>query len=164
MTATMKRIQILDDIEKDTYNMYVITCLQCAGKQGCTAFSIIYVCIYLFIYAIKSIIILHHCAVSAQALLELDKEKSGQEQAETNTSQFVRTLSQVDQINYLTQMSTGLPHEGSVYASSQKVLQVVWHRFPVETTACTEWQQFSLLMKIVQQIIIGHFTFIHSLL
>ncbi|KAI8427901.1 hypothetical protein MSG28_002249 [Choristoneura fumiferana] len=69
---------------------------------------------------------------SAQALLELGKEKSSQKQAETNTSQFLRTLSQVesklsDQINYLTQVSTGQPHEGSGYAS-QKVLQMAWHR------------------------------------
>lgn len=70
--------------------------------------------------------------ISAQALLELSKEKSGQKQAEANTTQFLRTLSQVesklsDQINYLTQVSTGQPHEGSGYAS-QKVLQMAWHR------------------------------------
>lgn len=32
-----------------------------------------------------------------------------------------------DQINYLTQVSTGQPHEGSGYASA-KVLQMAWHR------------------------------------
>lgn len=32
-----------------------------------------------------------------------------------------------EQINYLTQVSTGQPHEGSGY-SSQKVLQMAWHR------------------------------------
>ncbi|KAM3964714.1 mediator complex subunit 11 [Aphomia sociella] len=78
----------------------------------------------------KDIITCLQCA--AQALLELSKEKSGQKQAETNTSQFLRTLNQVesklsDQINYLTQVSTGQPHEGSGYAS-QKVLQMAWHR------------------------------------
>ncbi|KAG6455817.1 mediator of RNA polymerase II transcription subunit 11 [Manduca sexta] len=78
----------------------------------------------------KDIITCLQCA--AQALLELSKEKSGQKQAEANTSQFLRTLSQVesklsDQINYLTQVSTGQPHEGSGYAS-QKVLQMAWHR------------------------------------
>lgn len=72
------------------------------------------------------------CSFLAQALLELGKEKSSQKQAESNTSQFLRTLSQVesklsDQINYLTQVSTGQPHEGSGYAS-QKVLQMAWHR------------------------------------
>lgn len=45
---------------------------------------------------------------------------------------FLKTLSSVenkltDQINYLTQVSTGQPHEGSGYAS-QKVLQMAWHR------------------------------------
>lgn len=70
--------------------------------------------------------------ILGQALLELSKERSSQKQAETNTSQFLRTLSQVesklsDQINYLTQVSTGQPHEGSGYAS-QKVLQMAWHR------------------------------------
>lgn len=64
--------------------------------------------------------------------MELGKEKSSQKQAESNTTQFLRTLSQVesklsDQINYLTQFSTGQPHEGSGYAS-QKVLQMAWHR------------------------------------
>ncbi|OWR51048.1 mediator of RNA polymerase II transcription subunit 11 [Danaus plexippus] len=78
----------------------------------------------------KDIITCLQCA--AQALLELGKEKSSQKQAESNTSQFLRTLSQVesklsDQINYLTQVSTGQPHEGSGYAS-QKVLQMAWHR------------------------------------
>lgn len=32
-----------------------------------------------------------------------------------------------EQINYLTQVSTGQPHEGSGYASA-KVLQMAWHR------------------------------------
>ncbi|XP_053621679.1 mediator of RNA polymerase II transcription subunit 11 [Plodia interpunctella] len=78
----------------------------------------------------KDILTCLQCA--AQTLLELSKEKSGQKQAETNTSQFLRTLNQVesklsDQINYLTQVSTGQPHEGSGYAS-QKVLQMAWHR------------------------------------
>lgn len=32
-----------------------------------------------------------------------------------------------EQINYLTQVSTGQPHEGSGYAAA-KVLQMAWHR------------------------------------
>lgn len=32
-----------------------------------------------------------------------------------------------EQINYLTQVSTGQPHEGSGYGSA-KVLQMAWHR------------------------------------
>lgn len=64
--------------------------------------------------------------------MELSKEKSSLKQAENNTQTFLKTLSAVeskltDQINYLTQVSTGQPHEGSGYAS-QKVLQMAWHR------------------------------------
>lgn len=45
---------------------------------------------------------------------------------------FLKSLGTVeaklsDQINYLTQVSTGQPHEGSGYASA-KVLQMAWHR------------------------------------
>lgn len=133
----MERIQILDDIEKD-----IITCLQCAGKNYfkmqynlTDLFEGLDIKIQQFYYIADHFVVAQtNCEilVSAQALLELSKEKSGQKQAETNTSQFLRTLSQVesklsDQINYLTQVSTGQPHEGSGYAS-QKVLQMAWHR------------------------------------
>ncbi|KAI5705059.1 mediator of RNA polymerase II transcription subunit 11 [Diaphorina citri] len=73
------------------------------------------------------------CLQSAgQALLELSKEKSSLKQAESQSHNFLKTLSHVEtklteQINYLTQVSTGQPHEGSGYAS-QKVLQMAWHR------------------------------------
>jgi len=73
------------------------------------------------------------CLQSAgQALIELSKEKSSLKQAESQTHQFLKTLGHVEsklteQINYLTQVSTGQPHEGSGYAS-QKVLQMAWHR------------------------------------
>lgn len=67
-----------------------------------------------------------------QVFLELSKEKSSLKQAENHTQTFLKTLGSVenkltDQINYLTQVSTGQPHEGSGYAS-QKVLQMAWHR------------------------------------
>ncbi|XP_055836754.1 mediator of RNA polymerase II transcription subunit 11 [Episyrphus balteatus] len=73
------------------------------------------------------------CLQSAgQALQELSKEKSSQKNAENQTQQFLKSLSNVEsklseQINYLTQVSTGQPHEGSGYAST-KVLQMAWHR------------------------------------
>lgn len=73
------------------------------------------------------------CLQSAgQACMELSKEKSSLKQAESQTHQFLKTLGQLEsklseQINYLTQVSTGQPHEGSGYAS-QKVLQMAWHR------------------------------------
>lgn len=74
------------------------------------------------------------CLQSAgSALSELSKEKSSLKQAESQTHVFLKTLGQVEsklmeQINYLSQVSTGQPHEGSGYAS-QKVLQMAWHRF-----------------------------------
>ncbi|XP_019877593.2 mediator of RNA polymerase II transcription subunit 11 [Aethina tumida] len=78
----------------------------------------------------KEIITCLHSA--SQVFLELSKEKSSLKQAENHTQMFLKTLSAVeskltDQINYLTQVSTGQPHEGSGYAS-QKVLQMAWHR------------------------------------
>lgn len=70
--------------------------------------------------------------VTGQVFMELAKEKSSLKQAENHTQTFLKTLGAVeskltDQINYLTQVSTGQPHEGSGYAS-QKVLQMAWHR------------------------------------
>lgn len=70
--------------------------------------------------------------LTGQSLLELSKEKSSQKAAENHTQQFLKSLSTVeskltDQINYLTQVSTGQPHEGSGYASAC-ALQMAWHR------------------------------------
>lgn len=64
--------------------------------------------------------------------MELGKEKTSQKAAENNTQQFLKSLNIIEtklseQINYLTQVSTGQPHEGSGYASA-KVLQMAWHR------------------------------------
>ncbi|XP_012541951.1 mediator of RNA polymerase II transcription subunit 11 isoform X2 [Monomorium pharaonis] len=78
----------------------------------------------------KDIILCLQCA--GHACTELSKEKSSLKQAESQTHQFLKTLGQLEsklseQINYLTQVSTGQPHEGSGYAS-QKVLQMAWHR------------------------------------
>ncbi|CAH0556425.1 unnamed protein product [Brassicogethes aeneus] len=78
----------------------------------------------------KDIITCLHSA--GQVMAELSKEKSSLKQAENHTQMFLKTLGAVeskltDQINYLTQVSTGQPHEGSGYAS-QKVLQMAWHR------------------------------------
>lgn len=70
--------------------------------------------------------------LSGQTLLELGKEKSSLKAGENHTQQFLKSLNTVEtklseQINYLTQVSTGQPHEGSGYASA-KVLQMAWHR------------------------------------
>jgi mediator of RNA polymerase II transcription subunit 11 len=61
--------------------------------------------------------------ISGQALIELSKEKSSLKQAESQTHQFLKTLGHVEsklteQINYLTQVSTGknncIIHSGRV--------------------------------------------------
>lgn len=67
-----------------------------------------------------------------QVLQELGKDKSSLKSVENHTTQFLKSLNQVEtklteQVNYLTQVSTGQPHEGSGYASA-KVLQMAWHR------------------------------------
>lgn len=109
MTAPMERIQVLDSIEKD-----IITCLHSAGTR------------------INEILCFINVYLVGQVFVELGKEKSSLKQAENHTQMFLKTLSAVEnklteQINYLTQVSTGQPHEGSGYAS-QKVLQMAWHR------------------------------------
>eukprot|EP00088_Acartia_fossae_P012673 TRINITY_DN16554_c0_g1_i3.p1 TRINITY_DN16554_c0_g1~~TRINITY_DN16554_c0_g1_i3.p1 ORF type:complete len:180 (+),score=41.94 TRINITY_DN16554_c0_g1_i3:299-838(+) len=45
-----------------------------------------------------------------------------------------------DQIRYLSQVSTGQPHEGSSYAS-QKVLQMAWHRLANAKTRVSELER-----------------------
>lgn len=48
-----------------------------------------------------------------------------------------------EQINYLTQVSTGQPHEGSGYAS-QKVLQMAWHRLEHARSRVNELERLKL--------------------
>ena len=53
-------------------------------------------------------------------------------QVDLLVTQFMNSLQTIDtslteHIKYLSQVSTGQPHEGSSYAS-QKVLQMAWHR------------------------------------
>lgn len=86
------------------------------------------------------------------AFSELSKEnKSSVKQAETQTNQFFKTLNSVEsklteQINYLTQVSTGQPHEGSGYAS-QKVLQMAWHRLEHVRSRVMELDRISRINK-----------------
>jgi len=66
------------------------------------------------------------------ALQEMSKEKPSPKQVENQTNSFLKSLETVEthvsrHIQYLNQVSTGQPHEGSCYAS-QKVLQMAWHR------------------------------------
>lgn len=69
---------------------------------------------------------------AGKALEELAKEKPQMKTVETHTTGFIKTLESVEaglmtQINYLTQVSTGQPHEGSCYAA-QKDLLMAYHR------------------------------------
>lgn len=74
-----------------------------------------------------------NCLGSAgKALEEIGKDKPSQKQVDNLVSQFMTSLQEIDSkltenIKYLSQVSTGQPHEGSSYAS-QKVLQMAWHR------------------------------------
>jgi len=69
---------------------------------------------------------------ASQAFNELSKDKPSIKHVETQTNQFLKALESVEsdiskQIQYLTQVSTGQPHEGSSYAS-MKVNHMAWHR------------------------------------
>ena len=69
---------------------------------------------------------------AGKALEEISKDKPSQKQVDLLVTQFMNSLQEIDSkltenIKYLSQVSTGQPHEGSSYAS-QKVLQMAWHR------------------------------------
>merc|ERR1719211_90324 len=69
---------------------------------------------------------------AGKALEEVGKDKPSQKQVDLLVTQFINSLQEIDSkltenIKYLSQVSTGQPHEGSSYAS-QKVLQMAWHR------------------------------------
>lgn len=120
--SPLEKIQALDAIEKE-----VILCLQSAGISiQCDVLKTNHQSVHPY-HATHTIIVL-----TGQGLLELGKEKSSQKACENHTQQFLKSLNTVEtklteQINYLTQVSTGQPHEGSGYASA-KVLQMAWHR------------------------------------
>ncbi|KAL5290840.1 MED11 family protein [Megaselia abdita] len=109
--SILEKIDALDSIEEK-----ITQCLTSAGKVS-------WIPLFFTIYQQKII---------GQALQELAKEKSSQKAAENHTQAFIKNLTAIEkqlseQINYLTQVSTGHPHEGSSYASA-KVLQMGWHR------------------------------------
>jgi len=69
---------------------------------------------------------------SGNCLLEVAKDRPSQKAVDSLVQQVMANIKSVDnklseQIKYLTQVSTGHPHEGSSYPS-QKVLQSAWHR------------------------------------
>ena len=70
--------------------------------------------------------------ISGNCLLEVAKDRPSQKAVDNQVQQVMTSIKNVDtrlsdQIKYLTQVSTGHPHEGSSYPS-QKVLQSAWHR------------------------------------
>lgn len=102
MSPPMERIQSLEAIEKD-----IILCLKSAGK-----------CVILYTYnlwlseKLKSKRLYNNFISTGDAFQELSKDKSNIKNAENHTNHFMKTLSQVEtklseQINYLTQVSTG---------------------------------------------------------
>ena len=69
---------------------------------------------------------------AGNALSELSKDKPSQKQVDQHATLFLTTLNNVEteltkHINYLIQVSTGQPHEGSSYAP-QKSLALAVHR------------------------------------
>ncbi|KAK3095884.1 hypothetical protein FSP39_020311 [Pinctada imbricata] len=84
---------------------------------------------------------------SGYALQELAKEKPVMKQVETHTTSFMKTLVEVERkltkhINYLTQVSTGQPHEGSSYAA-QKDLTLAYHRIDHITSSLNDLGRLS---------------------
>ncbi|KAF8790912.1 mediator of RNA polymerase II transcription subunit 11-like [Argiope bruennichi] len=82
---------------------------------------------------------------AGQTVLELSKDKPSLKQAETFTSNFLKSLETVEtglsqNIAYLTQVSTAQPHEGSSYAN-QKVMQMAWHRLKHSQTRLNELEK-----------------------
>lgn len=95
--------------------------------------------------------IVWYVLVLGQVFMELSKEKISAKQTENHTQTFLKTLGAVenkltDQINYLTQVSTGQPHEGSGYAS-QKVLQMAWHRLQHARSRVNELDRIRMIHK-----------------
>ncbi|ESO92891.1 hypothetical protein LOTGIDRAFT_162368 [Lottia gigantea] len=79
---------------------------------------------------------------AGHAIQELSKDKPVSKQTEQHTTAFLKTLQDIEtglsqQINYLTQVSTGQPHEGSCYAA-QKDLQMAFHRIEHVKSRLTE--------------------------
>jgi len=85
---------------------------------------------------------------AGQAFSELGKDKPSMKSVESQSSQFLKALEAVDvdiskQISYLTQVSTGQPHEGSSYAS-QKVLHMAWHRLEHARSRLSELERLKM--------------------
>lgn len=79
---------------------------------------------------------------AGNCVVEIAKDRPSQKAVDANVQQVMTNIKSVDsklseQIKYLTQVSTGHPHEGSSYAS-QKVLESAWHRLEMVKTRINE--------------------------
>ncbi len=69
------------------------------------------------------------CASSA--IGELSKEAPSEDVITRNTTEFLKTLEDVErrlleQINYMSQVTTSQPHEGSLYSAEKSYELAVW--------------------------------------
>ena len=79
---------------------------------------------------------------AGNCLLDISKDRPSQKAVDQSVQTVMNNIKSVDsklseQIKYLTQVSTGHPHEGSSYPS-QKVLQSAWHRLEHVKTRISE--------------------------
>ncbi|XP_041483057.1 mediator of RNA polymerase II transcription subunit 11-like [Lytechinus variegatus] len=79
---------------------------------------------------------------AGKVIQELSKDRPLEKQVDSSTKTFAKTLEAVEkrlmeQINYLSQVSTGQPHEGSNYAA-QKEAQMAIHRLEHAKTKLVE--------------------------
>ena len=79
---------------------------------------------------------------AGNCLTEIARDRPSQKAVDGNVQQVMTNIKSVDQklseqIKYLTQVSTGHPHEGSSYPS-QKVIQSAWHRLEHVKTRISE--------------------------
>ena len=79
---------------------------------------------------------------AGNCLVDIAKDRPSQKAVDQNVQTVMSNIKSVDsklseQIKYLTQVSTGHPHEGSSYPS-QKVLQSAWHRLEHVKTRISE--------------------------
>ncbi len=94
---------------------------------------------------------------AGSCLSEMSRDRPSQKAVDQLVQQVIGSIRSVDtklsdQIKYLTQVSTGHPHEGSSYPS-QKVLQSAWHRLEHVKTRINELERCSLTPAQKQQAI-----------
>lgn len=89
------------------------------------------------------------------ALNELSKDKPSIKNVENQVSQFVKCLESVDnnvskQLQYLSQVSTLQPHEGSTY-STMKISQLATHRLELVRSNLNELEHLKLQHQLQLQ-------------